>query len=331
MNKTHSTGPRKVIVGTTLFSVFDDRPYGSLEQRLKEIRHRMDEMAGGAVKKHGRGLDLAVFPENSLNPREGKTPADRAIPLDEATRTALGNMARQHNTYLVVSFNLLENDGRVFNVATLFDRQGEIAGIYRKVFCVADPGGETVERGKIPGSELPVFETDFGKVAMAICYDMGFDELWESYAASGAEIIAWPSMSPQTVMPRLYARRFGFFIVSSTPRNNASIFDPLGEISAQVTTEGFVTHEIDLDHRLIHWQPALGNGMGLETKFGPAIGMRYDPQEDYGMVWSDVPGTSIDLLLEQAGLQTDQDARQVTRLACKKILAASHQGSDSPK
>ncbi len=331
MNTRKSTGPRKVIIGTTLFSVFEDRPYETLEKRLEEISVRMDEMAIDATKKYGRGLDLAVFPENSLNPRFGETSADRAVPLSGAAHTALGNMARRHNTYLVVSFNLLEEDGRVFNVAVMFDRQGQVAGIYRKVFCLADPGGESVERGKIPGSEFPVFETDFGRVAMAVCYDMGFDELFESYAASGVEIIAWPSMSPQTVVPRLYSRRFGFYIVSSTPRSNASIFDPLGEISAQVTSEGFVTHEIDLEYRLIHWQPALGEGIDLDKKFGPAMGVRYDPQEDYGMVWSNDPGSSIDALLEKAGLQTDHDARQLARSACKKVLAGSSTAQASQK
>ncbi len=331
MEAQKKVGPRKVIVGTTLFSLFEDRPYLSLEKRLEEIADRMNAMAADATQTYGRGLDLAVFPENSLNSRVGITPADRAVRLDDATREALGNMALQHNTYLVISFNLLEDDGRVFNVAILLDRQGEIAGIYRKVFCVPDPDGETVERGKIPGSEFPVFDTDFGRVAMAICYDMGFDELLESYAASGVEIIAWPSMSPQTVVPRLYARRFGFYIISSTPRNNASIFDPLGEVSAQVTHEGFVTHEIDLDYRLIHWQPALGDGTNLEEKVGPHMGIRYNPREDYGMVWSNIPGTSIDLLLENAGLQTDQDARQLARSACKKVLASSQPYSDSQK
>lgn len=320
MHTTTKSTPRKVIIGTTLFSVFEDRPYVGLEKRLEEISERMEEMTVDATQKYGRGLDLAVFPENSLNSRVGETPADRAVPLNDANRKALGNIARQHNTYLVVSFNLLEDDGQVFNVATLFDRQGELAGIYRKVFCLADPDGESVERGKTPGSEFPVFETDFGRLAMAICYDMGFDELFESYAASGAEIIVWPSMSPQTVLPRLYARRFGFYLVSSTPRDNASIFDPLGEITSQVTKEGFVTQEIDLEYRLIHWQPALGDGKDLGKKFGPSMGMRYDCQEDYGMVWSNEPDTSVDLLLEKAGLQTDRDARQLARSARKKIL-----------
>jgi len=323
METPKNPGPRKVVVGTTLFSVFDDRPYMSLEIRLKEIADRLEDMAADAVKTHGRGLDLAVFPENSLNSRNGETPADRAVRLTETTRQTLGTMARRHNTYLVVSFNLLEDDGRVFNVAALFDRQGKLAGIYRKVFCVADPDGETVERGKIPGSEFPVFETDFGRLAMAVCYDMGFDELLESYAASGVDIIAWPSMSPQTVMPRLYARRFGFYIVSSTPRNNASIFNPLGEIEAQVTREGFVTCEIDLEYRLIHWQPALGDGTNFEARLGPFLGIRYDPGEDYGIVWSKNPATSVDDLLKNAGLQTDKDARQLARSARKKVLARS--------
>lgn len=320
-------GPRKMVVGTTIFTLSpSSRPYVDLNHRLQEIGQRLDEMTASAKAHQGRGLDIAVFPENALNPpREGRSVVERAVELDDHVQTALGAMARRNHTYLVVCFNLLEDrkTGLVSNAAVLFDREGRVAGIYRKFFCLADLDGSGVEGGKHPGNSFPVFETDFGRVGMLICYDVGFDDGFESYAADGVDLILWPSMSPQTLVPRLYARRFGFHMVSSTPRDNASVFDPLGEIVAQTTREGVVTHEIDLDYRIVHWQKALRNGEALREKYGDRVGFRYSEREDYGIFWSNDPGLPIGKMLEETGILTDETHREMARTVRKKILEES--------
>jgi len=321
---TRPAGPRKVVVGTTLFTLFPSlRPYVSLDHRLQEMGQRLDEMTASARANQGRGLDIAVFPENSLNPpRAGRNVVQRAVELDDHVKATLGAMARKNNTYLVVCFNMLEDrkTGLVTNASVLFDRKGQVAGIYRKYFCLADMDGAGVEGGKYPGNSFPVFDTDFGRVAMLICYDVGFDDGFESYAADGVDLILWPTMSPQTLVPRLNARRFGFHIVSSTPRDNASVFDPLGEIVAQTTREGVVTHEIDLDYRIVHWQAALRNGAALRDKYGDRVGFRYSEREDYGIFWSNDPKLPIGKMLEETGILTDEAHREMARSVRKKLL-----------
>jgi predicted amidohydrolase len=317
-------GPRKIVVGTTVFSVFSqERPYVSLDNRLKEIGQRLDEMAASAHAENGRGLDIAVFPENLLNPpRDTRTVESRAVALNAKLRSEIGAMARRHHTYLVICFNLLEEGGTgtVSNAAVLFDRQGEVAGIYRKVFGVADLDQRTLEGGKKPGDGFPVFTTDFGRVGLLICYDMGFADGFESYSAEGVDLILWPTMSPQTIVPRLNARRFGSYIVSSTPRNNASVFDPLGEIVAQTTQEGVVTYEIDLDYRIVHWQAALRNGEALREKYGSRVGFRYSESEDYGIFWSNDPKLPIGKMLEESGIITDEAHRERSRNVRAELL-----------
>ncbi len=102
-------GPRKVVLGTTIFSVF--RPWSGLEHRLEEIAQRVDLMAEDASKRYGRGLDLAVFPENAVNPGDGDSLLERAVELDGPVAEMLGAKAREHGTYLVVSFNMIEELG----------------------------------------------------------------------------------------------------------------------------------------------------------------------------------------------------------------------------
>lgn len=320
----YPSGPRKAIVGTTVFSLFGaDRAYINLEHRLGEVRIRLKEMSEGARPRHGRGLDIAVFPENVLNCRSGETLAERSVVLDDSLKAALGGMAREEGTWLAICSNVRETAETdvVYNACMLFDREGRLVGIYRKVYCLPDADGQSVERGKRPGTEFPVFETDFGRVAMLICFDMGFEDLMQAYASKQAELLLWPSMSPQTFLPRMYARQFGFHIVSATPRGNACVIDPLGEIAAKVTGEGWVTAEIDLDYRIVHWQAELREGRALTERFGDRVGFRYLEDEDYGIFWSNDPALPIDRMLEEAGILTDKSLRALARAARQRVLA----------
>ncbi|MCX6089974.1 MAG: carbon-nitrogen hydrolase family protein, partial [Candidatus Atribacteria bacterium] len=75
------------------------------------------------------------------------------------------------------------NNGKIFNSAILFGPEGKIIGVYRKVHLWST---ETVYFAH--GSEYPVFDTDFGKMGMWICYDTRFPEVARSYAIQGARI-----------------------------------------------------------------------------------------------------------------------------------------------
>lgn len=321
--KPYPEGPRKAIIGTTLFSVFDDiRPWVSLDHRLGEIRARIDELAADAQQRHGKGLDLAVFPENAISPR-GQGLMGSAIEFDDRVREAIGSKAREHNTYVVVSFNMIEDRENeiVNNVAVLFDRQGEVAGIYKKVFCIAPMASDLLEGGRTPGVEFPVFDTDFARIGILICWDMTFPHGFEAYAEKGVELIVWPSMSPQTITPRLYCRQFGFHLVSSTPRNNASIFDASGAIIGQVLDkDGVVTREIDFDFRLLPWQVGLENGEGLRSVYGDRVGFRFSEAEDMGIFWSNDPSTPIGQMLRTTGLASEEEMREHTIRIREKVL-----------
>jgi predicted amidohydrolase len=324
--KPFPEGPRKAVIGTTLFSLFEsERPWISVQQRLSEIRQRIDELAADAQQRYGKGLDLVVFPENAINPR-GRGLMGSAIEFTDEVRTAIASKAKEHNTYVVVSFNMIEDRAQetVYNVAVLFDRQGAVAAIYKKVFCLAPMASELLEGGRMPGTEFPVFDTDFARIGFLICWDMTFPHGLESYAASGVELIVWPTMSPQTVMPRLRCRQFGFHLVSSTPRANASIFDPTGNIVAQVLDrDGVVTHEIDFDYRILHWQDGLNNGDALRAAYGDRVGFRYSEVEDTGIFWSNDSSTPIGQMLSETGLASEEQMRQHTLRVRESILRSA--------
>ena len=94
-----------------------------------------------------------------------------------------------------------------------------------------------LEGGTTPGPGFPVFDCDFGRLGIQICFDMLYADGWDALATEGAEIVALPSASPETVRPASYAREHGYYIVSASPRDRAAFFSPLGIIEAQATSE----------------------------------------------------------------------------------------------
>lgn len=315
-------GPRKAIVSTTIFDMW--RKWVSLDYRINEISQQIDKMAADSVKKYGRAPDIFVLPENSLNQRN-TTLLNGAEKLEGKIAEKMGAKARQYNAYVLVCFNRIEDEAKsiVYNSAVLFDRSGEIAGVYRKVFPIANMGSTVLEGGKMPGLEYPVFQTDFARIGVLICWDMGFEEVPAAYASQGAELILWPTMSPQTLMPRETCQRYGFYLASATPRDNASILDPLGHIVAQTTAkDSVVCYEIDFDYRILNSQPGLEEGKALKDAFGDRVGFRYSTTEDGGIFWSNDPAMPIGQMLEQAQLiSADEQRDQAVQLRYEMLEA----------
>ena len=215
----------------------------------------------------------------------------------------LGAAARQQHTWLVVPMTLLEEGprGRISNAAVLLDRMGNVAGVFRKVHPVVDENG-LFEGGVLPGEAYPVFECDFGRLGILICWDMAYEEAWDAVAAGGAEIVALPSASPQTIRPMAEALRHHYYVVNSAPRDNASVFDPIGRTVAQVTTPGVLVHQIDLAYAILHWSETLREGRALSERYGAGVGYNYSSREDTGVFWSNDPQLSIGSMIRELGL-----------------------------
>jgi predicted amidohydrolase len=297
--------PRKVVIGTVIYGPYGK--YTGLEERMKELSGFVDAMAVDATKKYpGRGLDLAILPEETVTSLQGPA-SQRAIRLQGPVLETFGALARRHKTYLVVPLDLAEESasGQVCsNGAVLLDRKGTVAGIYRKAHPVAAPGHDDLENGITPGHEFPVFDCDFGKLGIQICWDIVFDDGWQALADKGAEIVVWPTQSPATAQPAARAGRHRYFIVSSCWRNNATIFEPTGLVASRIETPGTVlVHQLDLSYAVLGWSARLQDGKALTDKFGERVGYHYEPREDLGMFWSNDRHVTIGTMIQSLGLE----------------------------
>lgn len=139
--------------------------------------------------------DFAVFPEllttQLLSCMEVKEPAEAARALDSYTEQYLEHfqdLAVRYNVNVLGGSHLVEEDGRLLNVAFLFKRDGTIER-QEKLHITQN---ERRWWGVSPGDRQRVLDTDAGKVAIQVCYDVEFPELARMAADEGARILLVP-------------------------------------------------------------------------------------------------------------------------------------------
>ena len=174
-------------------------------------------------------------------------PDVQAEPIPGPTTERLAEHARRHRTW--IAFSIVERKGPdLFNTAVLLDREGRIAGTYRKVQLPF----EEVTRGIAPGSGFPVFDTDFGRVGMLICHDASFPEAARELALNGAEIILMPIWGGRQTLVRARAMENGVYVATSGYDYPSEIIGPTGAVLAEVPVgkgPAVAFAEIDLSQR----------------------------------------------------------------------------------
>ncbi|MCP3967502.1 MAG: carbon-nitrogen hydrolase family protein [Lentisphaerae bacterium] len=157
--------------------------------------------------------------------------------------------ARENSCYIGYSAALKVEDGSYRNCTTLIDRKGEVAGVYSKNFVVVSETDYNILSGK----NADVFETDFGKVACAICFDLNFDELRLKYVEQHPDIILFSSMYHGGMMENYWAYSCQSYFVGAICNLPCEIIDPLGSSVAKSTNYfDYVTHTVNLDCKLAH-------------------------------------------------------------------------------
>lgn len=212
-------------------SVYDYLPYRPQAKPIENVRFFADDVER-ATQRFGQ-LDLVVLPEG-IN-IVGITTEHYTGPLDVPgpETDLLADAAARCKTYVVAG--LFERRGdAICNAAVLFDRTGQIAGIYHKVQL---PNQE-ISDGIRPGDDLPVFEADFGRVGMLICHDTTYPEPARALMLRGAQIVAVPIWGGQEILIRARAQENGLWIVTSGHNYPCQIINPQGNVIAQTHPGG---------------------------------------------------------------------------------------------
>jgi beta-ureidopropionase len=167
-----------------------DEQYEAIFARTEQIIH-----AAGKMGVNVLGLQEAWTMPFAFCTREKMPWLEFAEPVDGPTTERLARLARRYN--MVIVSPILERDdahgGTIHNTAIVIGNRGNVIGTHRKnhIPRVGDFNESTYYMEGEDGH--PVFQTDFGKVGVNICYGRHHPLNWLMFGINGAEIVFNPS------------------------------------------------------------------------------------------------------------------------------------------
>jgi deaminated glutathione amidase len=242
---------------------------------------RMEPLVARAA---ATGADLVLLPEkwNGLGSHE--ILFDVAEPLDGGeTVDAMSGWARTHGITLVGGSIAERREGheKLSNTCVVFDPEGEIAAVYRKIHMFDVEVGGIIYReseSEEPGDGPVSCEVEGWRLGLTVCYDLRFPELYRILAVEGAELVTVPAaftlhtgkdhwellLRARAVENQCYvvaANQWGV-VEGKASYGRSSIVDPWGVVLAQAPDgDGVVSAELDRAHmdRVRRALPSLAN------------------------------------------------------------------------
>lgn len=183
---------------------------------------------------------------------------------------ALSQMAKQEQVYLAAgSIPEVDGAGKVYNTAYVFDREGRQIAKHRKMhlFDINVTGGQYFKESDTltAGDQVTVFDTEFGRMGLCICFDIRFPELSRLMAQEGAQIILIPGAFNMTTGPAHWELSFRaraldnqVYMLGTAPARDLKssytswghsiVVNPWGEVLGQLEEkEGILIQELNLD------------------------------------------------------------------------------------
>ena len=143
------------------------------------------------------GAQVICLPELFLGPyfcqRVDLSLFDLAEPIPGPSTDRLSALAKETGTVLIASLFEKRSAGLYHNTAAVFDADGTLLGIYRKMHIPDDPLFH--EKYYFTPGDLGfrVFQTKFAKVGTLVCWDQWYPEAARLTALAGAEILVYPT------------------------------------------------------------------------------------------------------------------------------------------
>ncbi len=234
--------------------------------------------------------------------------ADVAEPVPGPTTDMAAGKARKYGTYIICP--LYEKRGDlVYNSAVVIDRQGQVVGVYEKRHPVTSSFDFTqFETGVTPGQELKVFDLDFGRIGILICFDINWPGDWARLKEMGAEVVFWPSAADGGFPLQSFAWLHHYYVVSSVTSAHAYIIDITGEVLLKTGIRASVGGmEIDLEKKFFHTDFNASQIPAIQEKYGRDVTLRVYHEEGGLTVQSNRPGLSVEDLMQEFDLELTQD------------------------
>lgn len=242
-----------------------------LQTKVWEEKEKNIQQLEKLLKKlEAERLDLVTLPEMFNCPYQTSNFPIYAEPEGGKTWNACSRLAKEYGVYLSAgSVPEKDEEGHVYNTAYVFDRQGKQIAKHRKahLFDINVKGGQCFKESDTltPGNEVTVFDTEFGKMGLCICYDFRFPELARLMALEGAKVILVPAAFNMTTGPAHWEILFRSraldnqsYVLGTAPARDPEsgytswghtvAVSPWGEILEQLgEAEGYILRTLDLE------------------------------------------------------------------------------------
>jgi Predicted amidohydrolase len=219
-----------------------------------------------------KGADIIALPEMFNCPYNNKYFREYAeIYPNGETINMLSSAAKEKQVFIIGgSIPELDEQGRVYNTSFIFDNKGTLIGKHRKVhlFDIDIKNGVRFKESEVltSGSEITMVDTPWGKVGVAICYDIRFPELTRIMALKGTKIVFMPAAFNMTTGPVHWELLFKsraldnqIFVAGISPARNENysyvaygnslIADPWGSITNRLDEkEGILIQDINFEY-----------------------------------------------------------------------------------
>ena len=206
------------------------------------------------------GADLVALPEkwNAIGNPDVLHAAAETLEDGESVE-AMRSWARMHGITLVGGSITERREGRekLSNTCLVFDPEGEVAAIYRKIHLFdVDVGGLRYRESDAeePGDEPVVARLEDWPIGLSVCYDVRFPELYRILALEGAELVTVPAnftlytgkdhwhvlLRARAIENQLFvaaAAQVGETIPGKPSYGRSLVVDPWGTVLAQAPDE----------------------------------------------------------------------------------------------
>jgi predicted amidohydrolase len=250
--------------------MFKDFRLGLVQMKVMENK---EESVTKAMRNIGllatRGADVVVLPEMFNCPYETNRFAEYAEEAGGETWQRLREAAMKNKVYLVGG-SIPERDGeKLYNTTFVFDPQGNQIGRHRKIHLLdidLQKGQYFRESDALSaGNEPTVIETAYGKIGVAICYDIRFPELARYMVQQGAKVLIYPAAFNMTTGPAHWELLFRsravdnqVYTVGCAPARDydatyisyghSMVVNPWGDVIGELNEdEGYIVGIIDLE------------------------------------------------------------------------------------
>ena len=179
---------------------------------VDDLKTNLDTAAAYVKEAAAKGADIVCLPEMFACPYQNEAFVRYREPAGGTTWQALSAMAKENGVFLVGGSFPEEEEGRIYNTCFVFDRNGAQIARHRKMhlFDIDVKGGQRFKESDTftAGSDVTVFDTEFGRFGVQICFDIRFPELGRLLSLKGAKGVFIPAAFNMTTGPAHWELNF---------------------------------------------------------------------------------------------------------------------------